>query len=175
MLPGTAFRQEAAQLGLKYQPRPPYYVLSTPTLGREDLYGLMQEAQDLFEIEFDAQPPPVLDFAERREPSARLARGPGRARAARRRRRRSRDQAFTLWLRSAHFERNGREAAALIRQLLADNPFTTLQVVLEPAAPVDAAAVARQFRPSLAGSADRRSARSRRPTSTSSTPCSPAA
>src|SRR5207253_9074476 len=59
VLPGTAFRQEAADLGLKFQPRPPYYVLRTPTLGREDLYRLMQEAQDLFDIEFDAQPPPV--------------------------------------------------------------------------------------------------------------------
>src|SRR5205823_2511637 len=64
VLPGTAFRQEAAELGLVYQPRPPYYVLKTPTLGRTDLYGLMQEAQDLFDIEFDAQPPPVLDFAD---------------------------------------------------------------------------------------------------------------
>src|SRR5205807_9625884 len=62
VLPGTAFRHEAAELGLTFQPRPPYYVLRTPTLDRTDLYGLMQEAQDLFEIEFDAQPPPVLDF-----------------------------------------------------------------------------------------------------------------
>ena len=37
----------------------------------------------------------------------------------------------------------------MIRQALADNPHTTLQVVLEPAGPVDAAAVARQFRPRL--------------------------
>src|SRR5205807_6860908 len=53
ILPGTAFRQESQQLGLKFQPRPPYYVLQTPTLRREELYGLMQEAQDLFAIEFD--------------------------------------------------------------------------------------------------------------------------
>src|SRR5262249_26270768 len=32
ILPGTAFRHDAAQLGLSYQPRPPYYVLRTPTL-----------------------------------------------------------------------------------------------------------------------------------------------
>ncbi len=32
VLPGTAFRQEADQLGLEYQPRPPYYVTRTPTL-----------------------------------------------------------------------------------------------------------------------------------------------
>jgi radical SAM superfamily enzyme YgiQ (UPF0313 family) len=149
VLPGTAFRQEAAQLGLKHQPRPPYYVLSTPTLGREDLYGLMQEAQDLFEIEFDAQPAPVLDFAEEEEPSRvwrvdldaaeRSAGQPAEARA----------QAFTLWLRSAHFDRTMPEAAALVRQILADNPFTTLQVVLEPPNSADAAAVRRQFRPGL--------------------------
>ncbi len=69
VLPGTAFRHEAASLGLKYQPRPPYYVLNTPTLAREDLYGLMQEAQDLFEVEFDAQPPPMLDFPAAEEES----------------------------------------------------------------------------------------------------------
>src|SRR5207249_7127393 len=62
ILPGTAFRQEAAELGLTFQPRPPYYVLQTPALGRQNLFDLMQEAQDLFEIEFDAQPAPVLDF-----------------------------------------------------------------------------------------------------------------
>ena len=145
VLPGTAFRQEAAPLGLKYQPRPPYYVLNTPTLGREDLYELMQEAQDLFEIEFDAQPPPVLDFAESEEAS-RVWRvdldAPGRRPSPPH----ARAQAFTLWLRSACFDRNAREAAALIRQVLADNPFTTLQVVLESA---DPAAVVRQFRPRL--------------------------
>ena len=132
VLPGTAFRHEAAQLGLKYQPRPPYYVLSTPTLGREDLYGLMQEAQDLFEVEFDAQPRPLLDFPAAAEGSrvwrvdldatVRPPASPPETRA----------QAFTLWLRSAHFDRHAGEAAALVRRLLADNPYTTLQVVLEP-------------------------------------------
>ena len=57
ILPGTEFRQTAGDLGLEYQPRPPYYVLKTPTLDLEDLYGLMEEAQDVFGIEFDALPP----------------------------------------------------------------------------------------------------------------------
>ena len=35
ILPGTEFRQEARQLGLRFQPWPPYYVLGTPTLGLE--------------------------------------------------------------------------------------------------------------------------------------------
>jgi radical SAM superfamily enzyme YgiQ (UPF0313 family) len=131
VLPGTAFRHEAAELGLTYQPRPPYYVLRTPTLDRTDLYGLLEEAQNLFGIEFDAQPPPVLDFdggeAERVwrvDLDGERAPTPAPERRA---------QAFTLWLRSAHFDRHRPEAARLVRQVLADNPFTTLQVVLEPA------------------------------------------
>jgi radical SAM superfamily enzyme YgiQ (UPF0313 family) len=131
ILPGTAFREEAAELGLVYQPRPPYYVLKTPTLERTELFGLMDEAAALFGIEFDAQPPPVLDFgpadgdrvwhvdldAAGRQPAPPLSR---------------RAQAFTLWLRSADFERHSAEATRLIREVLEANPFTTLQVVLEP-------------------------------------------
>jgi hypothetical protein len=62
VLPGTAFRHEAGELGLHYQPRPPYYVLKTPTLDRTALYGLMHEAQSVFDVEFDAAPAPALDF-----------------------------------------------------------------------------------------------------------------
>jgi radical SAM superfamily enzyme YgiQ (UPF0313 family) len=131
VLPGTAFRQEAAELGLVYQPRPPYYVLKTPALDRTDLFGLMQEAQDLFGIEFDAQPPPVLDFPES-TPLVRVWHAdldgppPGAPPAPE-----QWAQAFTLWLRSADFDARRREAAALVRRVLDANPFTTLQVVLE--------------------------------------------
>ena len=138
VLPGTAFRQEAAELGLVYQPRPPYYVLSTPTLDRADLFGLMQEAQDLFDIEFDAQPPPVLDFAASRR-ATRVWRVDLDARptaAARRRTPRPGVHALAA-LGPLRPTRRG-EAAALIREMLADNPFTTLQVVLEPAGGADA-------------------------------------
>ena len=62
ILPGTAFRQEAEQLGLTYQPWPPYYVLQTPTLDVEQMYRLMEEAQEAFGIEFDPLPPPRLDL-----------------------------------------------------------------------------------------------------------------
>jgi hypothetical protein len=130
VLPGTAFRHEAAELGLTYQPRPPYYVLRTPTLGRTDLYGLIQEAQELFDLEFDAQPPPVLGLGDeagrvwRVDLDGERSPAPDAAKRA---------QAFTLWLRSARFDRHRAEAARLVRQVLADNPFTTLQVVLEPA------------------------------------------
>jgi radical SAM superfamily enzyme YgiQ (UPF0313 family) len=131
VLPGTAFRHEATELGLNYQPRPPYYVLRTPTLDRTELYGLMQEAQDLFDIEFDARPPPVLDFAAdgatERVWRVDMDGVTNAAPAAERR-----AQAFTLWLRSAHFDRHRERAETLIRQVLHSNPFTTLQVILEP-------------------------------------------
>src|SRR5262249_38367391 len=129
VLPGTAFRHEAKQLGLTYQPRPPYYVLHTPSLSRVDLFGLMQEAQERFGMEFDPLPPPVLDFDERerdrlwridldREPSP----TPPQERAL----------AFTLWLRADDVMRHETMITRLIRTLLLDDPFTTLQIVLEP-------------------------------------------
>src|SRR5262249_16200028 len=143
ILPGTAFRHEAAELGLRFQPRPPYYLLQTPTLRREDLFGVMQEAQDLFGIEFDAQPPPILDGIQtpladatgrvdldRAEQTV----GGGTDRGA---------QACTLWLRAANFDVHRQRAVAVIAQLLDANPFTTLQVVLEVNGATDSAAAAR--------------------------------
>src|SRR5262249_47282508 len=132
ILPGTASRQEAAELGLQFQPRPPYYVLRTPTLSREDLYGLMQEAQELFGLEFDAQPAPLLEsraigpwmshWQVDLDEGASCPPGPATRWT----------QAFTLWLRAGDWECSRDRAVACIRQVLEDNPFTTLQVVLEP-------------------------------------------
>ncbi|MGD0900529.1 MAG: radical SAM protein, partial [Thermoguttaceae bacterium] len=61
ILPGTAFREQAQRLGLEYQARPPYYVLRTPTLDIPAMYGLMEEVQDAFGIEFDPLGPPRLE------------------------------------------------------------------------------------------------------------------
>jgi hypothetical protein len=134
VLPGTAFRHEAKELGLIHQPRPPYYVLRTPMLEHEDLFALMQEAQDLFGVEWDAPPRPVLTFDE-----------PGRvwrvdldgdesvSTPAE-----ERLQAFTLWLCSTAFDRHMNRACELVRDVLKANPFTTLQVVLESNGAADA-------------------------------------
>jgi radical SAM superfamily enzyme YgiQ (UPF0313 family) len=131
VLPGTAFRHEAEALGLVYQPRPPYYVLRTPTLDRADLFGLIQEAQDLFEMELDPLPRPVLHFEDEADRVWRVDLDrPERPEPPPLQRRK---QAFTLWLRGRGLEPRREEIAGLIRQLLQDNPFTTLQVVLEPA------------------------------------------
>jgi MoaA/NifB/PqqE/SkfB family radical SAM enzyme len=134
VLPGTAFRHEAAALGLQFQPRPPYYVLRTPTLDRTEIYGLMADAQNLLATEFDAPPQPMLDFgADQGDRFCRidldgekLTSLPDPLKRA---------QAFTLWLRSAEFSRRKTEAAQMIRDVLTANPFTTLQVILEPNGP----------------------------------------
>jgi radical SAM superfamily enzyme YgiQ (UPF0313 family) len=148
ILPGTAFRQEAADLGLTFQPRPPYYLLRTPALGRAQLFALMQEAQDLFGIEFDAQPAPVLDLESpglERVWRLDLDRPDGlelpdaRARA----------QAFTLWLTAADWAARAHVAARAIRRLLADNPFTTLQVVLDLTAQTTPSAIRRVLPPQV--------------------------
>jgi radical SAM superfamily enzyme YgiQ (UPF0313 family) len=148
VLPGTPFREEAAELGLVHQPRPPYYVLKTPRLGRTELFGLMQEAQELFDIEFDAQPQPVLDFTDDdRERIWRVdldhAERPDPPPAERR------AQAFTLWLRSARLGAHRQEMARCIHEVLGANPFTTLQVVLEPAGALTPEAVRRDIGPPL--------------------------
>jgi radical SAM superfamily enzyme YgiQ (UPF0313 family) len=148
VLPGTAFRHEATDLGLVYQPRPPYYVTRTPTLEAPELFGLLHEAQELFEMDWDAPPPPMLDFAEGQEPhpvwrvdleSAEPTAPPPERRM----------QAFTLWLRAENFTRQQPRLHGLLRQVLTDNPFTTLQVVLEPAETGGPARLQEQLTPRL--------------------------
>jgi hypothetical protein len=132
ILPGTSFRQDAAQLQIPFQPRPPYYALRTPTLAIDEMVMLMQEAQEAFGIEFDPLPPPQLQWCDAPDGLCRgvtieLDEGslelPPAARRA---------QAFTLRLRSADFRKQSLPAAACIRRLLEDNPHTTLQVLIEP-------------------------------------------
>jgi radical SAM superfamily enzyme YgiQ (UPF0313 family) len=147
ILPGTAFRHEASELGLKHQSRPPYYLLETPTLGREDLFMLMHEAQELFGIEFDSPAAPVLDFeghdfmkrvwfVDLDEPSIPMP--PDRY-----------AQAFTIWFRALRFDRQVDRAKAWIRSVLDANPFTTLQIVLEPSGELSPADLQRRLRPQV--------------------------
>ena len=72
ILPGTAFRQEAQMHGLQFQPRPPYYVLKTPTIDLATMYELMEEAEEIFDTEFDALPSPV-EGSEKAESSRQKA------------------------------------------------------------------------------------------------------
>lgn len=154
VLPGTAFRHEARQLGLEFQARPPYYVLQTPTLSLEQLYELMEEAQEAFELEFDPFPPPEL--APHGAPAAATSGSKDGSMETSRRiavdravpvsacivdldaeaqelpppGRRA--QAFTLHIRAADFDQQCQIAARIIRGVLDDNPHTSLEIVLEP-------------------------------------------
>ncbi len=143
ILPGTAFRQEAASLGLRYQPRPPYYVQQTPTLRKEDLYQLMQDARDGFELEWDRWPDPVLpDAWQRQDGESETAWRGGLCEGLRvhldhasvMRFTHSCSQVFTLWFQASEWHRHAATLKLAIQQLLQRNPFTTLQLVLEPLA-----------------------------------------
>lgn len=138
ILPGTAFRQEAEALGLKFQPRPPYYVLQTPTLRTQDFYTLMAEAQQIFETEFDPLSDPMFPELETNALTSKLHDGwridldqplvsqdemPPASR---------RTQAFTLWFQAHDLSLYRAEMERRIDQCLSENPHTTLQVVLEP-------------------------------------------
>jgi hypothetical protein len=114
---------------------------------RENLYDLMYEAQELFGIEFDAQPAPVLEFEANKfgeriwqvdldPPEQPLPYDPKNS-----------AQAFTIWLRCANFERHRHEAASCIRHVLEANPFTTLQVVLEPSPQSNPSAIPQSLGP----------------------------
>ena len=132
VLPGTAFRGESQQLGLIYQPRPPYYVLETPSLGLDEICELMDEAQEAFQLEFDPLAPPRPEPIVDREGMVRVARVDldGEADGLPPPERRA--QAFTLALRSGDFDRQRARAAELIRRVVDDNPYTSLDVLLEP-------------------------------------------
>ncbi len=151
ILPGTAFRHEAETLGLKFQDRPPYYVLETPTMNFEQMYDLMAEAQEIFETEFD----PLPELTGLETGGWRLEAGDVRLGLIERCRvdlntidvtpafdaavferllglPAKRSQAFTLSLTSSDFDLHRAVAVELVERLLMDNPHTTLQIVLRP-------------------------------------------
>src|SRR5262249_45262310 len=101
-----------------------------------------------FDIEFDAQPPPVLDFSGNRDASlwqVDLDRFETQAPLPAHRR----AQAFTLWLRSCDLDAHRAEIASLISCVLHAKPFTTLQVVFDAGQEKDSLAIRRSLSPRL--------------------------
>lgn len=111
ILPGTAFRQEAERLGLRFMVRPPYSVLATPALSGDDVADLLAEAEQVFDCTFDLLPE-ATHPTWRERVSGPVVLLPFDARDP--------------------FAERGRMTAA-IRDLLAANPFTTLLVVIRTA------------------------------------------
>jgi radical SAM superfamily enzyme YgiQ (UPF0313 family) len=60
VLPGTDFRAQAENLGLKFHSRPPYYVISTRTFPEADFKAALLECENTFDMELDYIPPPSL-------------------------------------------------------------------------------------------------------------------
>lgn len=153
ILPGTAFRYEAEQLGLEFQQRTPYYVMRTPTLDFGQMHTLMTEAQQLFDIEFDPWEDPQLSFnANEAWPAAAdrgplavsrglfscwnvdldspLADSPGAKSAAPPAEQMA--QAFTIRLLGDDLHAKRKEAAAAVAVAVENNPHGTFQIVCEP-------------------------------------------
>ena len=53
VLPGTYFRAHASTLGLKYDPRPPYYVRFTKTFPENEFRSALLECESVFDMELD--------------------------------------------------------------------------------------------------------------------------
>lgn len=60
VLPGTDFKQRASELGLRYESRPPYYVLETPTFPASEIRTALLTCEDAFDMELDHIPVPSL-------------------------------------------------------------------------------------------------------------------
>ncbi len=58
--PGTDFRDRASSLGLKYDPRPPYYVRSTETFPEGEFRPALLRCEQIFDMELDYIPLPSL-------------------------------------------------------------------------------------------------------------------
>lgn len=129
ILPGTSFRQEAAALGLEYQPRPPYYVLRTPTLTLDAMLDLLVESEDIFDTTFDPLPPPSLDRTHDSHTSNRLLVNlddpstPAIQTLT--------APTYSIWFRGSDLYAQRLRVQDTLRQYLAANPFSTLQVVFE--------------------------------------------
>ncbi|MGB9617553.1 MAG: B12-binding domain-containing radical SAM protein, partial [Desulfomonilaceae bacterium] len=64
VLPGTDFRQRAPELGLAYDPRPPYYVQAAPCFSEDDLRDAMLACETTFDMELDhIDLPSMVDHA----------------------------------------------------------------------------------------------------------------
>lgn len=60
VLPGTDFRAEAENLGINFDPRPPYYVISTRTFAEANFKAALLECENTFDMELDYIPPPSM-------------------------------------------------------------------------------------------------------------------
>ncbi|MEW6533066.1 MAG: radical SAM protein [Thermodesulfobacteriota bacterium] len=142
ILPGTNFRTRASMLGLTYEPRPPYYVRSTPTFTQESIQASLLQCEEVFDMEMDHIPLPslvdhgpevigrpdradyiskwILDPSE--EPSWRPLLDAVISRAS---------DPFTFWFRGSSSHRAEEAMVKILSQFCSGNPHAVLHVVAE--------------------------------------------
>lgn len=131
VLPGTEFRRRSAELGLDYQPRPPYHVLKTPHLEAEEIQQLMAEAEAAFQTEFDPWPIANAEISPEKLQAGGsvwridLDRPPEVPSAE------SVQIAHVLWITARNFAGRSNEIVPWIRAVLGQNPYSTLWIVLD--------------------------------------------
>lgn len=136
VLPGTAMRGTAESDGLYFDRRPPYRIERTPTLATTTIEELLGYAEERFDRRLDetprpflcdadptAQPPDVfvVDTDSATNPSPPLA-TPGAAHVA-------------LWLMGSDLWKDRERCRRAIRERLAIDPFSVLDVILAPLRP----------------------------------------
>jgi len=146
ILPGTDFRARAGMLGLTFDPRPPYYVRSTPTFTREAIGTALLKCEEHLEMEMDHIPLPslvddgpkviarpeqadyiskwILDPSYERSWMPFLDEVISRATAP-----------FTFWFRGASAPRAEQAMVKILGEFSAHNPHATLHVITEFAKP----------------------------------------
>jgi radical SAM superfamily enzyme YgiQ (UPF0313 family) len=138
VLPGTDFRASAIKLGIVYDPRPPYHVLSTPTFPEKEFGPALEECEAMFDMELDHIPPPslvdrgveVVSSPDQARYISKWIVDPGKPGALSLLRHvipKATDP-FTMWFRGAYDERTLLE---LLRKYADANPHAVLHVVLE--------------------------------------------
>jgi len=139
VLPGTDFRVNAEDLGLKYDNRPPYYVQSTMTFSRHALQHALLECERTFDMELDhiARPSlvdhgPDVVFEPSHAPYiSKWIVVPGAGRSWTRILSSVIEKAtdpFTLWFNALYHEKAMLE---IIREFVLRNPHAVLNIVLD--------------------------------------------
>ncbi|MFA5906927.1 MAG: radical SAM protein, partial [Desulfobacula sp.] len=62
VLPGTAFRENSRELGLRYDPKPPYTLISTPEFSSDDMLRALDMAEEKFDTGFCTFPDLEVSF-----------------------------------------------------------------------------------------------------------------
>jgi len=142
VLPGTDFRAQAQGLGLTFDPRPPYYVRSTPTFPAGEFRSALEECERILEMELDyIQPPSLVDSGpnlttgpEDRPYISKWIVDPARteqwrpilgrvvACAA---------DPFTIWFRGCDAQRAEQGMLEMLEEFASRNPHSVMAVVLE--------------------------------------------